>query len=236
MIVSIEFGTCQAVRAVDLGCNARLPFHGRVMLDPIVRLRIDSGVEGFGWSSLTCKEEARALLGKKVGDLISRECGVVEEGRKVEAALWDLLGKICGVPVFRLLGGDSGATVYFTHLYFSDLGVKDDADACKLLAEEAKSGVAQGHTAFKMKVGRGAMHMPLLEGTERDIKIIKAVRAVVGPEAVLMIDANNGYNLNIAKWVLTETKECKLFWLEEAFHEDPVLYKALKGSFTSVVL
>jgi L-alanine-DL-glutamate epimerase-like enolase superfamily enzyme len=43
-----------------------------------------------------------------------------------------------------------------------------------------------------------------------------------------MVDANNGYNLNLAKRVLAETAGCNVFWLEEAFHEDPVLYRALK--------
>ena len=40
---------------------------------------------------------------------------------------------------------------------------------------------------------------------------------------------NNGYNLNLAKRVLAETADCQLFWLEEAFQEDPVLYEELRG-------
>jgi L-alanine-DL-glutamate epimerase-like enolase superfamily enzyme len=43
-----------------------------------------------------------------------------------------------------------------------------------------------------------------------------------------MIDANNGYNLNLAKRVLDETAECGVFWIEEPFHEDPVLYRDLR--------
>jgi L-alanine-DL-glutamate epimerase-like enolase superfamily enzyme len=62
----------------------------------------------------------------------------------------------------------------------------------------------------------------------RDILIIRAVREAVGPDARLMIDANNGYNLNLAKRVLHETADCAIYWLEEAFHEDPVLYRDLK--------
>ena len=44
-----------------------------------------------------------------------------------------------------------------------------------------------------------------------------------------MIDANNGYTLNLAKQVLTETADCHIHWLEEAFHEDRVLYEDLQG-------
>jgi len=57
--------------------------------------------------------------------------------------------------------------------------------------------------------------MPLEAGTARDIALIKAVRNQIGKDAVLMIDANNGYNFNLARQVLLATKECNLYWLEE---------------------
>src|SRR5690606_27126336 len=60
------------------------------------------------------------------------------------------------------------------------------------------------------------------------ILIIRAVREAVGPDARLMLDANNGYNLNLARHVLSETADCNIYWLEEAFHEDAVLYHDLK--------
>ena len=43
-----------------------------------------------------------------------------------------------------------------------------------------------------------------------------------------MIDANNGYNLNLAKRALAETAEANIFWLEEAFHEHPLFYEDLR--------
>ena len=45
----------------------------------------------------------------------------------------------------------------------------------------------------------------------------------------MMLDANNGYNLNLAKHVLAETAGCGIFWLEEPFHEDDVLYHDLRA-------
>ncbi|MGH2350761.1 MAG: enolase C-terminal domain-like protein, partial [Chloroflexota bacterium] len=89
-------------------------------------------------------------------------------------------------------------------------------------------GYERGHRAFKIKVGRGARHLPLEEGTRRDVAVVRAVRQAVGPEPPIMLDANNGYNLNLAKRVLAETADCRVFWLEEAFHEDPVLYRDLR--------
>lgn len=117
---------------------------------------------------------------------------------------------------------------YDTSLYFDDLHLGSTEEAAECIAGEAREGFERGHRAFKMKVGRGARHLPLEEGTQRDIAMVRAVREAVGPDSALMMDANNGYNLNLAKRVLAETAEYRIFWLEEPFHEDPVLYRDLK--------
>ena len=120
------------------------------------------------------------------------------------------------------------APCYDTSLYFDDLHLASTEAAADLMAAEAQEGFERGHRAFKIKVGRGARHLPLETGTQRDIAIVQAVREAVGPDCPLMLDANNGYNLNLTKRVLQETAACHIFWLEEAFHEDPVLYRDLK--------
>jgi L-alanine-DL-glutamate epimerase-like enolase superfamily enzyme len=136
--------------------------------------------------------------------------------------------------VYALISGqtdDDGvyrAPCYDTSLYIDDLHLKDDDEAAALMASEALEGVARGHKAFKIKVGRGAMHLPLEEGTRRDIRVIRAVREAVGSEAKILLDANNGYNLNLTKRVLSETADAKVYWMEEPFHEDPRLYANLK--------
>jgi L-alanine-DL-glutamate epimerase-like enolase superfamily enzyme len=116
---------------------------------------------------------------------------------------------------------------YDTSLYFDDLEIERDDEAAALIAAEARDGWDLGHRAFKIKVGRGARHMQLEAGMRRDIAIIRAVRDAVGPEATVMIDANNGWNLNLTKRVLFETADAAIYWVEEAFHEDNVLYEDL---------
>lgn len=74
--------------------------------------------------------------------------------------------------------------------------------------------------------------MALEAGTQRDILVIQAVHEAVGEGIPIMIDANNGYNLNLTKRVLSETADCDILWIEEAFHEDPVLYRDLKEWMT----
>jgi L-alanine-DL-glutamate epimerase-like enolase superfamily enzyme len=161
---------------------------------------------------------------------------VPERWLPFEYAIWDLAGVRAGLPVYALAAQLAGRTVeqpfrapcYDTSLYFDDLHLTSDQAAAELIAAEARAGYERGHRAFKIKVGRGARHLPLEEGTRRDIAIVRAVRAAVGPAAPIMLDANNGYNLNLAKRVLAETSDCGIFWMEEAFHEDEVLYRDLR--------
>jgi L-alanine-DL-glutamate epimerase-like enolase superfamily enzyme len=140
---------------------------------------------------------------------------------------------MAGKPVYALLGGQADGDgyrvpCYDTSLYMDDLSVADDDEAADVIACEALEGAARGHRAFKIKVGRGAIHMPVEAGTRRDIRVIQAVRSAVGPEAPIMIDANNGYNLNLVKRVLGETADAGVYWIEEPFHEDGGLYVLLK--------
>ena len=134
-------------------------------------------------------------------------------------------GNSTGRPVYRILADRAGKNAteplrvpcYDTTLD-RRLHLPTHEEGAALIASEARFGYENGHRAFKIKVGRGARHMPLEEGNRRDIAVVRAVRAAVGPDAVILIDANNGYTLNIAKHILSQTAGCNLFWLEEAFH------------------
>ncbi len=235
-IISIEWGILEGKRPRTAGRNSRLPEHGPTMRDSIVRITTDDGASGFGFSRAS-QQQTEALLGASVNDLISVESGVTKQGEPLEFALWDLLGQMNNRPVYALTADHAGADVpaalrvpcYDTTLYFDDIHLNDHAAGAALIAEEAMQGWARGHRAFKLKVGRGGLHMPLEAGTERDIAVIRAVREAVGPDTPLMIDANNAWNTNLVKRVLTETADCHIFWLEEPFHEDQVLYDHLQN-------
>jgi L-alanine-DL-glutamate epimerase-like enolase superfamily enzyme len=201
----------------------------------LARITLEDGFGGFG-SCRVRPEVASALLGVSFGELFSAESGALSHWRPFEYPIWDLAGKRAELPVYALAAGINGtklrepyeAPCYDTSLYFDDLHLSDTDEAADLMGAEAREGYERGHRAFKIKVGRGARHMPLEEGTERDIAIIRAVREAVGLGCPILLDANNGYNLNLTKRVLDETADCGVFWMEEAFHEDPVLYHDLK--------
>lgn len=238
-IVRIEWARLEGKRPRTVGCNARLGEHGAQVSVPIARLTMDDGTSGFGWSRIS-QAQAAEWVGLELGQMMGRLPGEDERARVrepylcVEYPLWDLAGQASGQPVYALL--DPGLVAqerfrvpcYDTSLYMDDLHLADDGAAAACIAREALEGMERGHRAFKVKVGRGAMHMPLLEGTRRDIRVLRAVREAVGAGMPILIDANNGYNLNLTKQVLDETADVGVYWIEEPFHEDARLYAVLQ--------
>ena len=233
-IVKIEAATLVGLHVRIAGANSRLNIHGLDVPVPLIRLTTQDGATGFGPGRVDA-EAAEALLGTPMIDLLTTDGLVQANTGEFEYPLWDLLGAMKGAPVYDLVAAPGmplsqplRVPCYDTTLLIDDLHLDSDDAAAELIAEEARYGYDNNHRNFKIKVGRGARHMPLEQGTRRDIAVVKAVRAEVGPEARIMIDANNGYNLNLAKHVLSETADCQIFWLEEAFQEDVVLYEDLR--------
>ncbi len=234
-IAAIESGTLVGRRPRLAGYNARKKDdHGWESKIPLARVTTSDGISGFGFSRLT-RQQAPLLLNVQLDELITFENGVTQRAFPLEYPLWDLLGQHAGRPVYQILAERAGkkepgplrVPCYDTTLLIDDLHLPTDEEGAALIASEARFGFERGHRAFKIKVGRGARHMPPLEGHRRDIAVIRAVRAAVGPDAAILIDANNGYTLNIAKHILSETADCNVYWLEEAFHEDDELYEDL---------
>ncbi len=230
----IEYGTLTGNRPRQAGHNSRIPLHGSEVKVPLIRLTTQDGATGLGPGRVD-EGLAQSLLGRSLGDFMTANGRISADAGEFEFPLWDLLGALEGKPVHALVAnGESPLSTslrvpcYDTSLYIDDLHLDSDEAAAALIAEEGRYGYAHNHRSFKIKVGRGARWMPLEKGTRRDILVVKAVREAVGPEARIMIDANNGYNLNIAKRVVAETAECNVFWLEEAFQEDAALYEDLQ--------
>lgn len=121
----------------------------------------------------------------------------------IDIALWDLKGKAFGQPVSVLLGGRQRNRVmpYATGLYFSD-----SAQLASDLVTEAASYVQQGFKAIKMKVGFSI---------ETDLAHVKAVRAAIGNDIKLMVDANHAYSLREAAELSRLIEPYDISWFEE---------------------
>ena len=117
----------------------------------------------------------------------------------IEIALWDILGKSCGLPVYRLLGGAVRETI---PIKMSVSGVGPDR-----AAEIASWAMAKGLTALKVKVGMEP---------ESDIERVKAVRAAIGPNVRLGIDANGGWSARVAIQTIRRlSAECNIYFAEQ---------------------
>lgn len=236
-IAKIEAGVLYGERPRAAGSNAHMaPLGGRVRV-PVARVTLDDGSRGWGLSRVEA-ETARGLVGAPLADAFDPSTGVPVRFRPVEYPIWDLVGRREGQPVYALASAILGrprpseparVRCYDTTLYIDDLNAPDAAASGALMAAEARQGWDRGHRSFKIKIGRGNVHFPTDEGLRRDIAVVNAVRAAVGPDAEVMADANNGYTYNIARDFLRGTADARVFWLEEAFYEDAILYRRLKA-------
>lgn len=131
----------------------------------------------------------------------------------VDLAVWDILGKAAGLPVFKLLGGRTKARipVYASKLYAQPL---DD------LAAEAQRYVDAGFRAMKMRFGWGPKDGAA--GMRRNLDLVRTVREVVGDEVDLMLEAYMGWNLEYARRMLPRLAPFNPRWLEEPVVPDDI--------------
>ena len=134
----------------------------------------------------------------------SREA-LIRISAAVDIAAWDIIGKVAGLPLYRLFGGyRTEVPCYVTCAYYRD--GKDLSE----LRDEMEMLKAQGHTGFKAKAG-GA---PLSE----DIARLEVVREVIGDDADLMVDVNRGWDLASAVEGARALEPLRPRWLEEPVH------------------
>jgi L-alanine-DL-glutamate epimerase-like enolase superfamily enzyme len=208
------------------GKNSRRDVHGRRATDRMVRLFTNVGVEGIG-NCRASQEALSQLLGKNPFDFYNgvdrRMAGPLGAGTM---PLWDLVGKVLKKPVYELLSRQDGppnagrVPVYDGSIYFSDLLPQYDHKPLDRFKEEIDMGMAMGHRAFKVKIGRGAKWMPAKEGYARDVEVLKTIRRHAGPDILIGVDANNGYDLPKTKRLLAELPDYNFAFLEEMFPEE----------------
>ena len=141
---------------------------------------------------------------------------IVRISAAIDIACWDLMGKVAGLPLYRLFGGfRSEVPCYVTCAYYRD--GKDIAE----LRDEMQMLVEQGHRGFKAKAGGVSL--------AQDLERLQLVREVIGPENDLMIDVNRGWSLETALAALRELPALAPRWLEEPvrWHDDRRMLKVL---------
>ena len=229
-IAQIERVTLGLKHPRVIGCNGRIGVHGDRVSDPVVRVHLENGAIGIGWGGRLDRDTAQSLVGKQVADLFSLPDGTNEAGRVIDLPLWDLVARLHDLPLYQLLGarGRREVELYDGSIYIDDLDA-DDEKAGDIFREEVASGARFGFTNYKIKIGRGARWMPYQKGLDRDVLVIHAVRECAGPEAKILIDANNSTVMNTACEILKQCEEAGIFWFEEPFPEDRAFNEAFKA-------
>lgn len=141
----------------------------------------------------------------------------------VDIALWDITGKVTGLPISKLIGGAhrDKVSVYGYGMMLRREGV--DSLAARFV-DEAAAIKAMGFVAAKMKVGLGP---------KDDIKLAEAVRKGVGNDFKFMVDANHCYTTSDAFYVGRALGELDAYWFEEPVApEDLDGYRELRAGLS----
>ena len=194
-----------------------------------LRLRTDDGIEGIAYAGFASplvtkplKEMLDVLAAETVGadphavEAVGR--GLLRRGgdgspaglvtravSAIDTALWDIRGKALGMPVWKLLGAESGVVPAYASGYLwrhYDL---------KALATTAAELVSQGFRAMKFRMGAEAT-------VEAELARLRTMREAVGDGVDLMVDINQGWDVNRTIAVGRGMAEYGLFWLEDPTH------------------
>lgn len=135
----------------------------------------------------------------------------------IDIAAWDCFGRITGQPIAALLGGALRDSV----LAYASGPLLHHGGPDRFCGFEAavESYAAAGYRAVKLRVGTER---------RRDAGVILTARSILGPEALLMADLNEGATIRQAVDMAQAAAEARLSWLEEPIpHDDLPGYRRL---------
>lgn len=176
-------------------------------------VRVETDTPGlYGWGEATLEWKTRAVVGA-VEDLapllIGRDPRDIENAVRVmhkhgfwkmgsigasaisgiEVALWDILGKDLGVPVWRLLGGKTRDVVQvYTHLGLGDMTSVYETMQVEPLKERALQVVEQGYKALKVVFIPYTHYTSTIRGIDHVENLMMGLREAVGNDVEIMVD------------------------------------------------
>lgn len=192
-----------------------------------VKIYTDEGIEGLGECTgglMTAPNKAAVeeLRSRLIGKDPTRIQEIIEFTRKtlflsrggnalsgIEMACWDIVGKMCGQPLYQLLGGKvkDAVRVYANGWYQGPANPQ-------MFAEKARYMVSRGYTALKFDPFGKAYKFMSREEERRTEEIVRAVREAVGDQVDLMIEAHDRFNLSQAIRLGYMLEPYHIFWFE----------------------
>lgn len=215
----------------------------------LVKVRTEDGIEGIGFCYVGNKAGALGTLAVRellapclVGQdpyrteglwqdmyaeaiLHGRAGTVMRAMSALDIAIWDRNARACGLPLAKYLGGSARKSVPA----YASGGYYLDGKTPEMLGEELAGYAAQGFKAVKMKVGR-------LSPAEEEPRIA-AARKAIGPDVLLMLDANNAWSdLATAQRYMERFEPYDPYWIEEPFGVDDIDNHARLAESTPVIV
>lgn len=215
-----------------------------------IRLTTDTGVSGLGEASLEWQEKtvetlchewlADRVIGRDPFDIEALAAALIRDQYQggstvmtaisgVELALWDLVGKACGQPVYRLLGGR-----YRGRIPAYANGWYGGASSPREYAERARETVARGYRAMKfdpLGVAWKEMSRPEMEEAEA---LVRAVREAVGPDVELMMEFHGRLAAPSALEMIGRIQKYRPAWCEEPVPPEQIEMLSLVKSQSAV--
>jgi L-alanine-DL-glutamate epimerase-like enolase superfamily enzyme len=193
----------------------------------LIRVLTDAGITGIGESSpfqpvTGDTQETNVVAARAIRDMLKgKDPLAIESAHKLfggflfsnpaliaafDMALYDILGKAAGLPVFRLLGGDK--TTFETD-------VTTGIDTPENMVKSVQTRLAAGFKTFKIKVGMDPA---------ADVARLQAIRDAIGYDYGIRIDANQGWTVAQAVTALKAMEKLKI-----QFCEQPGLHSDIAG-------
>jgi galactonate dehydratase len=196
-----------------------------------IRLATDTGLTGIGEASLEWQEKTvetlchewvkDRVLGCDPFDIEAVVIGLIRDqyqgGATVmtaisgtEIALWDIIGKACGQPLYRLLGGRCHAELpAYANGWYGNARTPEE------FAAQARAAVARGYRALKFDPFGVAWKNLSVDQAEAATAIVSAVREAVGPQVGLMIEFHGRLSAGAAIDMLARLEPMRPVWCEE---------------------
>jgi galactonate dehydratase len=203
-----------------------------------IRLTTDTGLTGIGEASLEWQEKTvetlchewvaerligcdpfdiEAVIGGLIRDQYQGGATILTAISGVEVAMWDLIGKACGQPVYKLLGGRCHERIpaYANGWY-------GGARTPKEYAEKARDVVQRGYRALKFDPFGTAWKELAPEQSETALGIVAAVREAVGAKIGLMIEFHGRFSAGCALELIRKLEPYHPTWCEEPVTPDSI--------------
>lgn len=141
----------------------------------------------------------------------------------IDIAIWDIMGKHYGQPLYKLLGGAREQIP----AYISEINLKED-DTLEQLANRIEQYMEWGYRTVKIKIGK--------EDVEEDIERIRKVQDTLGPGGTVLVDLNQKLSSAEALAFCSKLDGLNLGWIEEPMlYHDVHSHRQLKQSISTPI-